>query len=66
MLIKLNVIKEINADIIALQEVENYSVLENLAKSLDYQFYSFAKPKGSPFGLECFQKRDFKLGSFIE
>lgn len=46
-----NAIKKINPDIIALQEVENYSTLKELAKISGYKFYKFTKSKTSPFGL---------------
>ncbi|ASM40486.1 endonuclease/exonuclease/phosphatase family protein [Campylobacter sp. RM12327] len=50
------VINKINPDIIALQEVENYSTLQDLAKQSGYKFYKFTKDKTSPFGVGVMSK----------
>lgn len=52
----LQVIKTINADIIALQEIENKTLMKTLANKLNYKYYSFAKPKKSPFGVGVLSK----------
>lgn len=44
-------IKSINADIIALQEIENNSLLKVLAKKTNFKYYTFTKPFGSPVGV---------------
>ncbi|GGD43577.1 hypothetical protein GCM10012288_17360 [Malaciobacter pacificus] len=59
--IKLNnvikVIKEIDADIIALQEIENKAVLQQLFKRLpQYKYYSFAKYPRSAVGVAFLSK----------
>ena len=59
--IKLNniikVIKDINADIIALQEIENEELLKSLKKKLpQYRYLSFAKYKNSSVGLGFLSK----------
>lgn len=53
------VIKYINADIIALQEVENYEIAKELAKKTGYDFQAFSKPKKSPVGIVLLSK--FKI-----
>lgn len=44
-------IKAINADIIALQEIENEQILKELKQAAGYQYFAFSKPKGSPVGV---------------
>lgn len=39
------------ANIIGLQEIENYDVLKELAKKSGYKFYAFSKEKNSPVGV---------------
>lgn len=51
------VIKALNADIIALNEIENEGVLKNLAIKSGYKFYKFATNKRSPVGLGFLSKR---------
>jgi len=45
------VIKEINADIIGVQEVENAFVMRDLARATGYKNYEFSKPFDAPFGV---------------
>ncbi len=47
----LKAITFIDADVIALQEVENKSLMKTLAHELKYKYYAFTKPKGSPVGV---------------
>lgn len=54
------VIKDIDADIIALQEIENLEVTKALAKKNGYKYYFFAKPKGSSVGNAFLSKFPFK------
>lgn len=42
---------ELDADIIALQEVENEEVLKELMKATGYRYFAFSKDKRSPIGL---------------
>ncbi|ALV24715.1 putative endonuclease/exonuclease/phosphatase [Campylobacter iguaniorum] len=52
-----NLIKQIDADIIALQEIENENVLKDLAKISGYEYYKFATlDVKSPFGLGFLSK----------
>lgn len=44
-------IKSIDADIIALQEIENRSILKILAKKTNFKYFAFSKPSGSPVGV---------------
>lgn len=53
------VINKLNADIIALQEVENYEITKALAKKTGYEFQVFSKPKTSPVGVALLSK--FKI-----
>ncbi|MDA3075875.1 endonuclease/exonuclease/phosphatase family protein [Campylobacter sp. JMF_04 NA10] len=49
-------ILEINADIIALQEIENEGVLKALANKTQYKFYKFSNPKSAPAGVAVLSK----------
>lgn len=49
-------IKELDADLIAVQEIENSTVLASLAKKSGYKFYQFASLDGSPVGLGIMSK----------
>lgn len=51
-------INKINPDIIALQEVENYSTLKELAGICGYKFYKFTKDSSAPFGVGIMSKID--------
>ncbi|MSN97103.1 endonuclease/exonuclease/phosphatase family protein [Campylobacter sp. FMV-PI01] len=61
---KLNLVskllKIIDADIIALQEIENEGVLRSIAKNIGYKNYVFSKDKKSPFGLGIISKIPIK------
>lgn len=51
------VIKSLDADIIAVEEVENYEVLKQLAKKSDYEYFKFETlDKKSPIGLGIMSK----------
>lgn len=50
------VIEDVDADIIALQEVENDEVMKNLAKKNGYEYYKFSKTEKSPTGLGVLSK----------
>lgn len=45
------VLKELDADIVALNEIENQNVIEKLADLSGYKYYKFATTKGAPVGL---------------
>lgn len=45
------ILREINADIIALQEIENDKVLADLAAISGYEYRVFSSTKGAPIGL---------------
>lgn len=45
------VLRELNADVVALNEIENENVIKELANLSGYKFYKFATLKGSPVGL---------------
>lgn len=45
------VLWELNADVVALNEIENENVIKELANLSGYKFYKFATLKGSPVGL---------------
>ena len=47
----IRVIKDINADIIALQEIENRYIIKQLAKNLKYPYYEFNKQNNSAIGV---------------
>lgn len=55
------VIKDIKADIIALQEIENLEVTKALAKATKFRYYYFAKPKGSSVGNAFLSNYPFKF-----
>ena len=44
-------IKELNADIIALQEIENEQILKELMKEASYKYFAFSNSKNGPVGL---------------
>ena len=44
-------IKELNADIIALQEIENEQILKELMRDASYKYFAFSKGKNGPVGL---------------
>ena len=47
-----DVLKRLDADIVALQEIENPEVLKDLAQKSGYKSYKFSKSdKNSPFGV---------------
>ncbi|MCR4941878.1 MAG: endonuclease/exonuclease/phosphatase family protein [Campylobacter sp.] len=50
------VVTAINADIIAIEEVENEAILKELAKLCGYGYVSFSAPKNSPVGLGIMSK----------
>ncbi len=52
----LQAIKLINADIIALQEVENKALMKSLAQKAGFRYFAFAKPFNSPIGLGVLSK----------
>ena len=49
-------IKAINADIIALQEIENEEILKKLMRESGYSFFVFAKDEKAPVGLGVLSK----------
>lgn len=49
-------IRDMNADIVALQEIENERVLKEIAKKSGYDFSYFTKSKTSPFGVGVISK----------
>lgn len=59
-----NLLKEIDADIVALQEIENKGVLENLAKKSGYEYSYFSKSRNSPIGVGVVSKIPFSKTSF--
>ena len=69
--IKLNnlikVISELNADIIALQEIENRGLMQELMKKLpQYNYYSFIKYPNSAIGLGILSKIKIKDNRHID
>ena len=50
------IIKELNVDIIALQEIENKEVLKKLAGLSGYEFFEFSASKNSPVGVGFLSK----------
>ena len=57
----IKVINELNADIIALQEIENIDLIQKLAKNLpQYKYYSFVKYPNSAIGLGFLSKIQIK------
>ena len=50
------IIKELNADIIALQEIENKAVLKELANLSGYEFFEFSASRNSPVGVGFLSK----------
>lgn len=55
-----SVIKFINADIIALQEIENESVMKDLAEKTGYKYYYFATTVRAPVGLGVLSRLPYK------
>lgn len=53
-----DVILKIDADIIALQEIENESVLKKLTEQTPYKFIKFKTTKNAPVGLGVISKMD--------
>lgn len=53
------VLKRLNADIIALQEIENQSVLKALAKASGYEYFKFSGTQNAPVGLGLLSKIAF-------
>ncbi|MGP1484548.1 MAG: endonuclease/exonuclease/phosphatase family protein [Campylobacter sp.] len=51
-----NKIKEINADIIALQEIENEEILKRLMKESGYKYFVFSKVENAAIGLGVLSK----------
>ena len=49
-------IKELNADIIVLQEIENEAILKELMKEAGYKYFVFSKGKNAPIGLGLLSK----------
>ena len=49
-------IKELNADIIVLQEIENEAILKELMKDTGYKYFVFSKGKNAPIGLGLLSK----------
>ena len=63
----LKVITDLNADIIALQEIENEDLMKLLLKELpQYKFYSFIKYPDSSVGLGFLSKIEIKNNNFID
>ena len=54
-----NVIKNLNADIIAIQEIENKGVLNELAKESGYKYILFSKNLKAPVGVGIMSKIPF-------
>ncbi|NLK67354.1 MAG: endonuclease/exonuclease/phosphatase family protein [Campylobacteraceae bacterium] len=54
-----SLLKEMDADIVGLQEIENRAVLENLAKVSGYKYSYFSKSKSSPIGVGIISKLPF-------
>lgn len=52
----LKAIKLINADVLALQEVENASLIKRLAKEGGFSYFAFTKPHKSPVGVGILSK----------
>lgn len=60
------VLKDIDADIIALQEIENENLVKQIKKQLpDYKYYSFAKYKNASVGLAILSKIKIKSSNKI-
>lgn len=56
-----DVLKRLDADIVALQEIENFEVLKDLAQKSGYKFYKFSKSdKNSPFGVAVLSRIKIK------
>lgn len=60
------ILKDLNADIIALQEIENDQVLKDLSNLLGYKFHIFTKQKQAPIGLGLISKIPFKNSKIHE
>lgn len=63
----IKVIKDIDADIIALQEIENKDLIELLVKKIpEYKYFSFAKYPNSAVGVAFLSKIKIKNSSIID
>lgn len=63
----LKVINDLNADIIALQEIENEDLMKLLLEKLpQYKFYSFIKYPDSSVGVGFLSKLEIKNNNFID
>lgn len=60
------IINGLDADVIALQEIENNKVLKDLASLTDYNFQVFTKQKGAPIGLGLISKIPFKKSEIFK
>ena len=52
----IDVLKDLDAEIIALQEIENENILKQLAEKLNYPYYTFDKQRRSAIGLGILSK----------
>lgn len=57
-------LKSVNADIVALQEIENEEVIKRLASSSEYKYYKFTKDRSSPFGVGVMSRYPIKSASY--
>ena len=55
------VLRELNADVVALNEIENQNVIKELANLSGYKYYEFATTKGAPVGLGMLSR--YKISS---
>lgn len=63
----IKVIKDMNVDIIALQEIENRELMQLLLKKLpDYKYYSFIKYSDSAIGLGILSKIEIKENNNLD
>ena len=60
------VIKELNADIISLQEIENKNVLKLLLAKLNYKYYHFLKKSDSAVGLALLSRFPILKREFLK
>ncbi|MDR1975419.1 MAG: endonuclease/exonuclease/phosphatase family protein [Campylobacteraceae bacterium] len=59
------VLKDLDSDIIALQEVENEALIEQLKNALGFKYHAFSKNKNTAIGLGIISKREIiKTQSF--
>ncbi|MBN2964427.1 endonuclease/exonuclease/phosphatase family protein [Sulfurospirillum sp. T05] len=54
------VIRALDADILALQEVENEALMESLSKTLSYPYFAFAKPSHVATGVGVLSRYPFE------